>query len=165
MGKGHQKRTVREHVQLSHDQFVNCCEATYNMVLLIVCIIDPCNYTGDYCLGDWCPGDYYTGSTCVGGYCRCVDNPNRDYCTCLCKCTASCIYTIKIDTNAWASDINACLHHSVLGKHPLQGKQASISKGLCIAVSIHNSHCMHNNYGWVWYGHFPNTTQLTFELV
>ncbi|KAL5481221.1 hypothetical protein EMCRGX_G021337 [Ephydatia muelleri] len=35
---------------------------------------------GVACLGQYCSGRY---STCVDGYCRCPDNPDRDYCTCL----------------------------------------------------------------------------------
>ena len=40
---------------------------------------------GTACIGsgNYCPGSYYTGSTCVDGYCRCANNPHRDYCTCL----------------------------------------------------------------------------------
>eukprot|EP00731_Ephydatia_muelleri_P015666 Em0009g90a len=35
---------------------------------------------GVACFGHNCSGSY---STCVDGYCRCPDNPDRDYCTCL----------------------------------------------------------------------------------
>eukprot|EP00731_Ephydatia_muelleri_P015673 Em0009g97a len=37
---------------------------------------------GVACFGHNCSGSY---STCVDGYCRCPDNPDRDYCTCLAK--------------------------------------------------------------------------------
>ena len=37
---------------------------------------------GVACFGHNCSGSY---STCVDGYCRCPDNPDRDYCTCLGK--------------------------------------------------------------------------------
>ena len=42
-----------------------------------------CGSTGSRCLGSYCSGSYYTGSSCVDGYCRCANNPERDYCTCL----------------------------------------------------------------------------------
>ena len=43
--------------------------------------------SGSRCLGSsgYCSGGYYTGVTCIGGYCRCPNVPDRDYCTCLGK--------------------------------------------------------------------------------
>ena len=38
---------------------------------------------GSSCVGTHCSGSYYTGSTCVDGRCMCLNNPNRDQCTCL----------------------------------------------------------------------------------
>lgn len=40
---------------------------------------------GSACIGiqDYCPGSYTIGSRCVNGRCRCLNNPNRDECTCL----------------------------------------------------------------------------------
>jgi len=38
---------------------------------------------GSSCVGTYCSGSHYTGSTCVDGRCRCLNNPNRDQCTCL----------------------------------------------------------------------------------
>ena len=83
------------------------CEASSKLYMFYSLFIDvdPCNNTGDRCI-EWnnqniCLGDYYTGETCVHGYCRCVDNPNRDYCTCLCKCTLSrAMKIIIVDTSA-----------------------------------------------------------------
>ena len=80
----------------------------YTLILTSTCYVTAvcAPSEGSRCFSSYCPGSYYTGSTCINGYCRCVNNPNRDYCSCLGKervVLSTCFPTIynAICSNKW----------------------------------------------------------------
>ena len=65
------------------------CKVNMNFAIVFLVGVMPTSgqtsSCGSACIGsrDYCVGSYITGSTCVNGRCRCLNNPNRDECTCL----------------------------------------------------------------------------------